>query len=67
MWPWKTKHVGHASPEADRALAAGQAHLTRVRELRVQAGQVQVAASESLRDNHFGIAITAAMGGPKKP
>lgn len=63
MWPWKTKHEAQPAPEAVRALEQGKAQLVRVRELRVQAGQVQVAASESLRDNHFGLAITAAMGG----
>jgi len=63
MWPWKTKRTPQASPESQRALEQGKAQLVRVRELRVQAVQVQAAASESLRDNHFGLAITAAMGG----
>lgn len=63
MWPWKNKQPAQASPESERALEQGKAQLDRVRELRVQANQVQSAASTALRDNHFGLAITAAMGG----
>lgn len=64
MWPWKIKHVPHASPEAELALARGQTQLAQVRELREQAGLVKKAADSSLAHNHFGAAVTAAMGGP---
>lgn len=62
---WKKGHTApRASREALEALDAGRSDLLAAQELRLQVHEVQQAASTTLAQNHFGVAITAAMGGP---
>lgn len=64
MWPWKSKTVPQASDEALRAVESGHKQLEAARELHVQARQIRTAAVRAHTTNHFGQAVTAAMGGP---
>lgn len=63
-WSKKDKVLPRASREAMEALKNGRSELLAAQELRSQVHEVQKAASSTLAQNHFGVAITAAMGGP---
>jgi hypothetical protein len=52
----------HPSQESERAVASSNAELIRARALRSEVAVVREEAVRSLKQNHYGAAITAAMG-----
>ncbi len=63
MWPWGKRTVPQPSDEARRAVDDGQRQLADARLRNVEASEIRTAALRAVEQNHFGLAVTAAMGG----